>query len=289
MSAELRRQDILAGDGTRLALFRVGDDGDTPVLLVPGTFSNHTFWLGTRGHGLAWALAEAGFEAVVLDLRGHGASEAREGRDWRFEDWARVDIPAAIDAITDQGSRSCLAVGHSGGGAALLMALAAEPELRTRVAGVVTLASPVPWMQAWGRPGAWAIRATARLLGRFPARRTGLGPEDELPGVMDQWMTWAFRRSWVGDDGLDYETALTEVTTPMLAVAGAADTRFAPAEGCRRLMESTGATDRTWALFDGFDHAGIVVSRGARREVWPRVVEWLQEHDPRALGGLPAS
>ena len=289
MTPDLRRQDILAGAGTRLALFRVGSHDATPVLLVPGTFSNHTFWLGTRGHGLAWALAEAGFEAVVLDLRGHGASEERQGRDWRFEDWARVDVPAAVEVITHDGARPCLAVGHSGGGAAILMALAAEPPLRTRVAGVVTLASPVPWGQAWGRPGAWGIRAVARLFRRFPARRLGLGPEDEMPGVMDQWMTWALRRRWIGDDGLDYGPALAEVATPVLAVAGAEDTRFAPADGCRRLLELTGSGDGVFELFDGLDHAGIVVSRTARQQVWPRVTAWLADHDPGRRTDLPVS
>ena len=293
MSRDLRRQDILAGDGTRLALFRAGDLAATPVVLMPGTFSNHTFWLGTRGHGFAWSLAEAGFEAAVLDPRGHGASEQHGGRSWRFEDWARVDLPAAVEAVSEGGRRPFL-VGHSGGGAAMLMALAVEEELHDRVAGVITLASPLPWLQGWGRLGARAIAATARILGRFPARRLGMGPEDELPGVMRQWMGWAATGRWLGDEGLDYEERIRDVTTPALAVAGAGDPRFAPPHACRALLETTAATDRTFVVAgretgfsEDFGHAGIVVSRAARTEVWPLLLDWLRERDPVRGGGLP--
>ncbi|MEJ2502291.1 MAG: alpha/beta hydrolase [Gemmatimonadota bacterium] len=267
---EIRREDVLAGDGARLALYRLGPRDATPVVLMPGTFTNHTFWLGTQGRGLAWNLAAVGYEAVVLDPRGHG----------------RLDAPAAIQAATADRSRALL-VGHSAGGAALLMALAAEPALRHRVAGVVALGTPVPWLQRWRRIGARAIRATSGLLGRFPARVLGLGPEDELAGVMVQWMTWNLAGEWRGKDGIDYGAALHGIRTPVLGISGAGDTLFAPPEACRSLVEMLGSDDATYRLAgvatgfsEDFDHSGIVVSRMARREVWPVVVDWLDAHRP---------
>lgn len=282
----IRREDIQASDDTRLALYRVGRPGAQPVLLVPGTFSNHTFWLGTRGHGLAWALAAAGFEAVVLDLRGHGGSERAAGRGWTLDHWGRVDVPAAIDAVTHGGGRALL-VGHSAGGAALLIALAGEPTLRERVAGVVVLATPVPWLQRWRRLGAWGIRALSRLLGRFPARLLRLGPEDELPGVMTQWMTWNLRGEWRSHDGLDYVRELGEVRAPVLGMSGAGDRVFAPPEACRALVEMMGSDDalyrvagRESGFSEDYDHPGLVVSRAARQEVWPEIIDWLRGHAP---------
>jgi oxygen-independent coproporphyrinogen-3 oxidase len=279
----VRRQDIVAGDGTRLALSRVGPPDGTPVLLVPGTFSNHTFWLGTRGHGFARALAEAGFEAVVLDPRGHGASERPDGRDWTFDHWGRLDVPAAVVAISED--RPALLVGHSAGGAALLLALAGEPQLRDRVAGLIALATPVPWLQRWRRLAARGTRTLARLLGRFPARLLRLGPEDELPGVMAEWMTWNLRGEWRGHDGTDYVRALADVRLPVLGISGAGDTIFAPPEACRALIRMTGSTDPQYCLAgtatgfsEDFDHPGIVVSRAAREEVWPHLVDWLDRH-----------
>lgn len=297
MSRDVRKEEVLAADGTRLALYRVGPADGPPVVLMPGTFSNHTFWLGTKGHGMAWALADAGFEAVILDPRGHGGSERPSGRDWTFEHWGRVDVPAAVEAATD-GERALL-VGHSAGGASMLIALAGEPAVRERVAGLVALATPVPWLQRWRKLGAWAVRAGSRVLGRFPARILGLGPEDELPGVMAQWMTWNLRGEWVGDDGIDYVARLAEVRVPVLAVSGAGDTVFAPPAACRGLMEMVGTDDAVYVLAgrdtgfsEDFDHPGIVVSKAAHEEVWPLVVDWLAAHAPSpprpADGGLHA-
>ena len=57
-------------DGTELAIHRAGEG--RPVLLLHGLFSNaQTNWI-RFGH--AAKLAEAGFEAIMPDLRAHGAS-----------------------------------------------------------------------------------------------------------------------------------------------------------------------------------------------------------------------
>src|SRR5690606_25004866 len=90
---------LTTDDAVRLAVQLYGA-GDTRVLLVPGTFSNHTFWLGTRGVGFARYLADhEGCETWSLDPRGHGASQ-RPGRreHWDFDDWARHDVVSAIRA-----------------------------------------------------------------------------------------------------------------------------------------------------------------------------------------------
>lgn len=49
-----------ADDGVELALFRAAPErrrSAPPVLLVHGTFSNRTYFLGTQGQGLAHELA----------------------------------------------------------------------------------------------------------------------------------------------------------------------------------------------------------------------------------------
>lgn len=287
--------ELRAEDGVRLALHGLGPPQGTPVVLVPGTFSNHTFWLGTRGTGFARALADAGYPAFALDPRGHGASQRPGPRDrWTFDDWARRDVPAAIRAVTSA-ERPGFLIGHSGGGAAALIALAAEPELRRRVSGVVVLATPLPWLQPLRRPLAHLVRGVSRVLGRFPARRLGLGPEDELPGIMAQWMTWNLDGAWRGDDGTDYVERLADVDVPLLALAGAGDRLQSPPAASRALAEMVGSADRTFEVCgrdtgygEDFDHAGIVVSRAAREGVWPRVLAWLDERTP-PRPTLPAS
>jgi pimeloyl-ACP methyl ester carboxylesterase len=59
-------------DGTQLAVHRLGKG--RPVILLHGLFSSsHMNWI-KWGHGAR--LAEAGFEAIMLDFRVHGQSEA---------------------------------------------------------------------------------------------------------------------------------------------------------------------------------------------------------------------
>jgi pimeloyl-ACP methyl ester carboxylesterase len=68
--SELRTETIAGFDGTELALHRMGEG--RPVVLLHGLFSNaQTNWI-KFGH--AQKLADAGFEAIMPDLRAHGAS-----------------------------------------------------------------------------------------------------------------------------------------------------------------------------------------------------------------------
>ncbi|HSJ23807.1 MAG TPA: alpha/beta fold hydrolase [Longimicrobiales bacterium] len=111
-----------------------------------------------------------------------------------------MNVPAAVRTLLDEGRRPLL-VGHSAGGASILAALAAEPDVRDGVTAAIVAATPLPWLQHWRKTAAWAMRFASRHMNAFPARLLGLGPEDELPGVMEQWMDWNIRGRWVGDDG----------------------------------------------------------------------------------------
>jgi predicted alpha/beta hydrolase len=274
---------VTAGDGVRLALHSLGPPAAPPVLLVPGTFSNHTFWLGTRGTGFGRVLARRDFHVHVLDPRGHGASQRpARGQRWRFDDWIRRDVPAALRACAGDPARPVLLVGHSGGGAAILAALAADPALRPHARAAVILATPLPWLQRVRRIVAHLIRWGAPLLGRFPARALGLGPEDELPHVMAQWMRWNLTGTWRGDDGTDYLAGLADLRLPLLFLAGTGDRIYAPPAAVRALHDRTGSPDRTFlecGVHTGFScdygHAEIVVGREAKAEVWRVVGDWL--------------
>ncbi|HSJ14566.1 MAG TPA: alpha/beta fold hydrolase [Longimicrobiales bacterium] len=281
-TADVRTRFLTTADDVRIAVHACGADGAPRVLLVPGTFSNSSFWFGTRGTGFGRFLADSGYEAWSLDPRGHGASaRPPRGVRWDFDDWARHDVASAIGAAAS-GGNPVVVVGHSAGGAAALAALAAEPRLRGKVRSAIILATPGPWILRWRALAARAALLGARLLPRFPARLLRLGPEDELPGVIEQWMRWNLGGHWRGDDGTDYTAALTGLELPMLFVAGTGDRLWAPPAACRELYEQVGSRDKTFLLCgthagfsEDFDHVSLVVGRAARREVWPLVRNWL--------------
>lgn len=279
---EVTVETLQTRDGVSIALHRIGPRTGIPVLLIPGTFSNHTFWLGTRGVGLARTLAARGFEAIVLDPRGHGLSQ-RAGRAdrWDFDHWIRQDVPAVLGAIGAEGRRPFV-IGHSAGGATALACLGSHPELEGMVRGLVVVSTPVPWMQPWRGLAARAFRLASRKMGRFPARRLGLGPEDELGAVMAQWMTWNIEGHWTADDGSDYEAGMRRLRVPLLTLAGAGDWTFSPPAACRGLFDRIGSPEKTFHLCgratgyaEDFNHVSILVGKGAQAETWPLIIEWL--------------
>jgi pimeloyl-ACP methyl ester carboxylesterase len=100
-----------ATDGTGIAVYDLGGGGE-PVLLAHATGFHAHVW-----EPLAARLADR-YHAYAFDFRGHGRSHHPDyGYPWR--DFA-LDVLAAVDALGLGGG--VLAVGHSKGAAALLMA-----------------------------------------------------------------------------------------------------------------------------------------------------------------------
>ena len=279
-------QRITTADNVSIAVHRLGDPAGTPVILAPGTFSNWSFWLGTRGTGFAREIAARGFEAWVMDFRGHGFSQRpAPGQRWNFDDWGRLDVPAVVRTVAAEGRRPLL-VGHSAGGASVLAALAGTPGLERDVAAAVIVATPLPWLQRWRRVAAWSMRTASRHMSAFPARLLRLGPEDELAGVMEQWMDWNLNGHWVGRDGTDYSVELGALTLPLLFIAGTGDHRFAPPAACRGLFDlMAGSSDHLFVeagidtgFSRDFGHVDLIVSPDARHEIWPLIADWLAAH-----------
>lgn len=103
-------------DGVVVAVHDLGGDGQ-PLLLA------HAAGL----HGLVWAplverLADR-FRCVAFDARGHGDSGKRPDEDFDWHGFAR-DVLAVVD---EAGLERPLGLGHSSGGAALLLAEQARP------------------------------------------------------------------------------------------------------------------------------------------------------------------
>jgi len=113
---------VQSSDGVDLAVHLLaGAPGDRPILLTHAT----------GFHALVWApLARhlPGFAVFAPDLRGHGDSPPPTGWDMAWDGFAD-DVLAVVDAMTGAGvdTTDLLAVGHSKGGAALLLAEERRP------------------------------------------------------------------------------------------------------------------------------------------------------------------
>ncbi|MFN2378133.1 MAG: alpha/beta fold hydrolase [Candidatus Binatia bacterium] len=108
---EARRLGLRGADGLALVADAYGDPSSPPVLLLHGGGQTRHAWGGTAGR-----LAEAGFYAVTLDLRGHGESSWADDGEYGIDKFA-ADIHAVAGALP---SRPAL-VGASLGGISSLI------------------------------------------------------------------------------------------------------------------------------------------------------------------------
>jgi len=132
-----RRLTFRVGGGLELAADAHGDPSGRPVLLLHGGGQTRRAWGGT-----AAALAERGFHAVALDLRGHGESDWAPDGDYTVDAFA-ADVRAVAVRL---GGRPAL-IGASLGG---LAALIAEGEAATPGASAVVLVDITPRVQPAG-------------------------------------------------------------------------------------------------------------------------------------------
>ena len=112
---------IPSSDGVVVAVHEFGGAPDAPPLLLSHATGFHAHCYEPVARRLT-----SRFRVYALDFRGHGETRAPEG--WRV-DWQRFgdDAVAVSRAIAPEGG--LIGVGHSMGGAALLIAAHREPDL----------------------------------------------------------------------------------------------------------------------------------------------------------------
>lgn len=142
-------------------------------------------------------LAERGFPVLTFDYCGIAASRSALSvrPKTSIEDWARLDLPAAIEAAAEeQPGLPLVHLAHSVGGQILGLA---PPEATDRYRDAVLVASQIGDWRIW--PARWRLHiwflwhvlipATTALLGRFPASWFGMG--ETLPReAARQWARW---------------------------------------------------------------------------------------------------
>jgi len=213
----------LVGDG-------YGDPAAPPVLLLHGGGQTRHAWGGT-----AAALAQAGWYAIALDLRGHGESSWDPAGDYSIEAFAR-DLVAVAAGFT----RTPAVVGASLGGLALLIAqgeMAARPAAAAVLVDIAPRTDPVGveriirFMSAHPEGFASlddAADAIARYLPDRPRPRdlSGLsknlrrGPDGRWRWHWDPRFLRSERRPTVTQDPERLEAAARNLRVPTLLVRG---------------------------------------------------------------------
>ncbi len=276
---QTRDQALSAGDDARFHVTHVqGARSDRPpVVYLPGMFTARNFWLSAKGIGLAAYLARQGFPGIIVERRRTGCG-GRPG----LEDHLTRDLPLVQQLVEETWQQPAFWMGHSFGG--VLAARAVADSLnQSRVLGLVLFAAQFEvGKRGLHPPVSWLTSVVSRRLGRFPARRLGLGPMDEPPEAMID----AIRQVTEGRRKPEIRQSLRRITVPVLAISGLGD-KVDPTRGCEMLVSYFSSKDKRFiaagkanGFLEDYDHPGIVVSKPAQQEIWPLVLDWLIHRIP---------
>jgi pimeloyl-ACP methyl ester carboxylesterase len=268
------------------ARFHVASMGEGPLVLLLHGFPE--FWWTWR-HQLV-TLAEAGYRAVAMDLRGYGGSD-KPPRGYDL-------ITAAADAaglIRALGEASATVVGHDWGGLTAWTLAAYHPKSVHRLA-VVSMPHPLQMrahvltspltvgrsLTGRERRGRRAGYPLAFQVPMVPERQLVRGGGELVGSILDSWSApgWPdpgtvrvyqramrippvahtsleyhrwFVRSTFRTDGLRYARQMrSPITSPVLHLHGAADSCIAPqlARGAGRHVEGP----YRWKVIEGAGH-----------------------------------
>jgi len=130
---------FLGRDRNRLAADEAGDPGDPPFVLLHGGGQTRHSWGTTLG-----AVADRGWHAYAVDLRGHGESDWAPDGDYTLDAFA-----GDVLEISDAFDTPPVLVGASLGGIASLAAIGEHTD--QRVARALVLVDVAPRMEEQGR------------------------------------------------------------------------------------------------------------------------------------------
>ncbi|MFT3914613.1 MAG: alpha/beta hydrolase [Anaeromyxobacteraceae bacterium] len=236
-----------------------------------------------RYPGITTALVRAGFEAALVDFRGHGQSDGRRWHVDGFGDYL-ADLDAFVAKVRGDGAKGKLfAVAHSQG--ALVTALWALGHPGA-LDGYV-LSSPY-FRLALKPPVAKVIGAkiAGRVVPWMPVK-TGLDVKDltadeDLQRWTDRDPLYgrATTPRWFDESNRAQVEVLRragEFQAPLLVLAAGAD-RIADASAARTFVDAARSLDKRFEVYDGFRHE--IFNERERDRPIAEAVAWLAAHVP---------
>lgn len=266
------------------------------VFLLHGAIENgRIFYSPHKPKGLAWFLAQKGFDVYIPDLGGRGLSYPPITQDSAHgqSESIGVEIPALLDFI--QAHRPLtpqIWMAHSWGGVLLMATLARFPSYLKDLKAHVFFGSkrsvygytPEKLLKIhffWNR----LAFVFARAYGYLPAQRLGLGSDSESLKSHRQSVAWVKPGTWTdSDDGFDYAQALQHMSLPpQLHLAGAHDLSLGHPEDVQKFRSeiSTQSSDY-WLLGNqtgfkhNYGHIDMLTHPDAPEDIFAPVLQWLQ-------------
>jgi len=209
------------GSSTSIRHFVPTIDRDSIFVVFPamGVMASYYTALGNE-------LAECGFNAFTVDLRGNGESSLRPSRnvDFGYKDELDHEYANTLGYLKNRfPEKRIIVLGHSFGGQ--LACLFAARDVHRIHQLVLVACCSVYWKGYSGinalktLVGTQYLRAIAEILGYLPGQKVGFGGL-EAKTVIRDWSHQGRTGNYVlSNDVFDYEAALRNVAIPILAVS----------------------------------------------------------------------
>lgn len=274
---------LRCSDGRELAAHWIPAPAPRAVLVInPATGFPQTFYFR-----LASYAAERGYDTLVYDYRGMGASapERLAEETCRMSDWGLFDMRAALAAAAERAAGLPVAtLGHSVGGQ--FLGLLANHRLASVHVQIAVSVGYWRWEHAPFRYLAWWFW---RVHGPMMLALKGYVPTGggwsglPLPrGVYEEWRRWCLRPDHFGPDLHTYLSGnvFAEIRAPVLNVGFTDDpiaTRRTVAE-LEKFYPNVQRESRWYSPRDAgserIGHEGFFASRH-RETLWKPVLDWL--------------
>jgi predicted alpha/beta hydrolase len=282
---QITRQKIAieAADGRQLSArwWQGTEAAERSVVFIPGLAAPQEYL-----HFFAGYLAGRGWGALTFDYRSVGSSlDAVADSAVTLDDWAQLDLPAAVAEARRRANPKFLAViAHSIGGQLL-----GQSPIRHNVDGALFIAAQRGIRKFYKGVGRLRVEYAytvfpilIRLLGQLPISTLTL-PAVCSGRAVRQWVKWGRSGVFTDRNGENVEARFDEYRGPLMAVTIADDDYYAPAEAVEALTRMyRGAKVKREIVRPGdygverIGHFGFF-HRHAPRALWDRTEAWLRE------------
>lgn len=279
---------IAASDGRQLSArwWPGAQSAERSVVFVPALAAPQEYL-----NFFAAFLAKQGWGVLTFDYRSVGGSrDGATDAHVTLDDWANLDLPAAVAEVKRQTNPKFLAaVAHSIGGQ-----LIGQSPIRHDVHGALLISSQrgIPKLyKGMGRVRieyAYAVfPLLIGLLGRLPVSSYTF-PTECSGRAVSQWIKWGRSGVFTESSGANVEPRFAEFTRPLTAVTIHDDELYAPAEAVEALTQVYKSADVRRELIrpqdyemERIEHFGFF-HRHTSRKLWETAEGWLRDLETRA-------
>jgi predicted alpha/beta hydrolase len=286
---ETAKQKIVieAADGRKLSArwWQGTQAAERSVVFIPALAAPQEYL-----HFFAGYLAQRGWGVLTFDYRSVGSSRGAESdSSVTLDDWANLDLPAAVSEAQRRANPNFLAaIAHSIGGQLL-----GQSPIRHDVNGALFIAAQrgIPKFYK----GAARLRieyayglfpVLIRLFGRLPVSPLTF-PEACSGQAVNQWIRWGRGGVFIDSGGANVEPRFEDYRGPLTAVTVADDEHYAPAEAVEALTRMYRNAEIRREIIRPQDYGVEKIGhfgffhRRAPRELWDQGETWLREMERR--------